>query len=121
MFFEKYVEETIVQPTFVYGHPTSISPLAKRIRKILRFAGSLRIGSFVTWEYANAFSELNDPIDQRERFEKQLELRELGDDEANEVDTDYVEALNMVFSNWWCRTLGIDRLQCVIDRSKNNS
>ena len=108
MFFEKYVEETIVQPTFVYGHPTSISPLAKKNKKDPRFADRYEL--FICGhEYANAFSELNDPIDQRERFEKQLELRELGDDEANEVDTDYVEALEYGLPPTGGVGLGIDR------------
>ena len=108
LFFEKYVEETIVQPTFVYGHPTSISPLAKKNKKDPRFADRYEL--FICGhEYANAFSELNDPIDQRERFEKQLELRELGDDEANEVDTDYVEALEYGLPPTGGVGLGIDR------------
>ena len=108
LFFEKYVEETIIQPTFVYGHPTSISPLAKKNTKDPRFADRYEL--FICGhEYANAFSELNDPIDQRERFEKQLELRELGDDEANEVDTDYVEALEYGLPPTGGVGLGIDR------------
>ena len=108
LFFEKYVEETIVQPTFVYGHPTSISPLAKKNAEDPRFADRYEL--FVCGhEYANAFSELNDPIDQRQRFEKQLELRELGDDEANEVDTDYVEALEYGMPPAGGVGLGIDR------------
>lgn len=107
-FFEKYVEETIVQPTFVYGHPTSISPLAKKNAEDPRFADRYEL--FICGhEYANAFSELNDPIDQRQRFEKQLELRELGDDEANEVDTDYVEALEYGMPPTGGVGLGIDR------------
>ena len=108
LFFEKYVEETIVQPTFVYGHPTSISPLAKKNAEDPRFADRYEL--FICGhEYANAFSELNDPIDQRQRFEKQLELRELGDDEANEVDTDYVEALEYGMPPTGGVGLGIDR------------
>ncbi|MGM9947096.1 lysine--tRNA ligase [Floccifex sp.] len=108
LFFEKYVEETIVQPTFVYGHPTSISPLAKKNKQDPRFADRYEL--FICGhEYANAFSELNDPIDQRERFEKQLELRNLGDDEANEVDVDYVEALEYGMPPTGGVGLGIDR------------
>ena len=108
LFFEKYVEETIAQPTFVYGHPTSISPLAKKNAEDPRFADRYEL--FICGhEYANAFSELNDPIDQRQRFEKQLELRELGDDEANEVDTDYVEALEYGMPPTGGVGLGIDR------------
>lgn len=109
LFFEKYCEENIIQPTFVYGHPTSISPLAKKNPKDPRFADRYEL--FICGhEYANAFTELNDPIDQRERFEKQLELRELGDDEANEVDTDYVEALEYGMPPTGGVGLGIDRL-----------
>ena len=108
LFFEKYVEEKIIQPTFVYGHPTSISPLAKKNKQDPRFADRYEL--FICGhEYANAFSELNDPIDQRERFEKQLELRNLGDDEANEVDVDYVEALEYGMPPTGGVGLGIDR------------
>ena len=108
LFFEKYVEEKIIQPTFVYGHPTSISPLAKKNKQDSRFADRYEL--FICGhEYANAFSELNDPIDQRERFEKQLELRNLGDDEANEVDVDYVEALEYGMPPTGGVGLGIDR------------
>ena len=75
---------------------TSISPLAKKNAQDPRFADRYEL--FIDGhEYANAFSELNDPIDQRERFENQLKLRDLGDDEANEMDTDYVEALEYGF------------------------
>ena len=108
LFFEKYVEEKIIQPTFVYGHPTSISPLAKKNKQDPRFADRYEL--FICGhEYDNAFSELNDPIDQRERFEKQLELRNLGDDEANEVDVDYVEALEYGMPPTGGVGLGIDR------------
>ncbi len=108
LFFEKYVEETIEQPTFVYEYPIEISPLAKKNTEDPRFTDRYEL--FICGhEYANAFSELNDPIDQRERFEKQLELRELGDDEANEVDTDYVEALEYGMPPTGGVGLGIDR------------
>ena len=95
LFFEKYVEETLIQPTIVYGHPLDISPLAKK-SKDERFTERFEL--FINKkEYANAFSELNDPIDQRERFEKQLAEKELGNDEANEMDEDFVEALEYYY------------------------
>ena len=91
-FFEKYVEETIVDPTFVYGHPVEISPLARKNPEDPRF--TQRFELFICGnEYANAFNELNDPDDQYERFANQLKEKELGNDEANEMDLDYVEAL----------------------------
>ncbi|WP_297567994.1 lysine--tRNA ligase [uncultured Faecalibaculum sp.] len=109
LFFEKYVEETIEQPTFVYEYPVEISPLAKKNRQDPRFTDRYEL--FIAGhEYANAFSELNDPIDQRQRFEKQLELRDLGDDEANEMDVDYVEALEYGMPPCGGVGLGIDRL-----------
>lgn len=108
LFFDKYVEETIVQPTFVYEYPIEISPLAKKNSEDPRFTDRYEL--FICGhEYANAFSELNDPIDQRERFEKQLELRDLGDEEANEMDVDYVEALEYGMPPTGGVGLGIDR------------
>lgn len=108
LFFDKYVEETIVQPTFVYEYPIEISPLAKKNAEDPRFTDRYEL--FICGhEYANAFSELNDPIDQRERFEKQLELRDLGDEEANEMDVDYVEALEYGMPPTGGVGLGIDR------------
>ncbi len=108
LFFDKYVEENIVQPTFVYEYPIEISPLAKKSKTDPRFTDRYEL-FICRHEYANAFSELNDPIDQRERFEKQLELRELGDEEANEMDVDYVEALEYGMPPTGGVGLGIDR------------
>ena len=92
LFFEKYVEETLIQPTFLYGHPVEISPLTKRNPEDPRFVDrfELFIGGK---EFANAYTELNDPIDQLERFEDQLKERELGNDEANDFDMDFIAAL----------------------------
>ncbi len=107
-FFEKYCEETLIEPTFVYGHPIEISPLAtksKDPRWTERF--ELFIGGD---EFANAFTELNDPIDQYERFESQMKERELGNDEANEMDLDYVEALEYGMPPAGGLGIGIDRL-----------
>lgn len=109
LFFDKYVEESIVQPTFVYEYPVEISPLAKKNAEDPRYTDRYEL-FIMGHEYANAFSELNDPIDQYERFEKQLELRDLGDDEANEMDTDYVEALEYGMPPTGGVGLGIDRL-----------
>lgn len=108
LFFEKYVEETLEQPTFVYHYPIEISPLAKKNDADPRFTDRYEL--FIKGhEYANAFSELNDPIDQKERFESQLALRELGDDEANDMDIDYVEALEYGMPPTGGVGLGIDR------------
>ena len=108
-FFEKYVEETIVEPTFVYGHPIEISPLAKKNLEDPRF--TQRFELFICGnEYANTFTELNDPIDQYERFADQLKEKELGNDEANEMDLDYVEALEYGLPPTGGMGMGIDRL-----------
>ena len=109
LFFEKYVEETIVQPTFVYGHPLEISPLAKKNAKDPRFTDRFEL--FINGkEYGNAFTELNDPVDQRERFVAQLKEKELGNDEANEMDVDFVEALEYGMPPTGGIGIGIDRL-----------
>lgn len=108
LFFEKYVEEKLIQPTFVYGHPIEISPLAKKNKADERFTERFEL--FINKkEYANAFSELNDPIDQKERFENQLKEKALGNDEANEMDTDYIEALEYGLPPTGGLGIGIDR------------
>ncbi len=109
LFFEKYVEGTIIQPTFVYGHPIEISPLAKKNAQDPRFTDRFEL--FINnREYANAFTELNDPIDQRERFLAQLKEKELGNDEASEMDIDFVEALEYGMPPTGGIGIGIDRL-----------
>lgn len=116
LFFEKYVEETLIQPTYVYGHPVEISPLAKKSQRDPRYTDRYEL--FIDGhEYANAFSELNDPIDQRERFENQLKLRDLGDDEANEMDVDYVEALEYGLPPTGGVGMGIDRFVMLLTDS----
>ncbi|MED3823030.1 lysine--tRNA ligase, partial [Priestia flexa] len=91
-FFEQKVEDKLIQPTFIYGHPVEISPLAKKNDKDPRFTDRFEL-FIVAREHANAFTELNDPIDQKERFEAQLKEREQGNDEAHMMDDDYIEAL----------------------------
>lgn len=116
-FFEKYVEETIVEPTFVIGHPIEISPLAKKDPKDPRF--TQRFELFICGaEYANAFTELNDPIDQYERFEAQVREKNLGNDEANEMDLDFVEALEYGMPPAGGMGMGIDRLVMLLTNSE---
>ena len=91
-FFEQKVEDKLIQPTFIYGHPVEISPLAKKNDEDPRFTDRFEL-FIVAREHANAFTELNDPIDQKERFEAQLKEREQGNDEAHMMDDDYIEAL----------------------------
>ena len=109
LFFEKYVEETLIQPTFLYGHPVEISPLTKRNPSDPRFVDrfELFIGGK---EFSNAYTELNDPIDQLERFEAQLKEKELGNDEANDIDMDFIEALEYGMPPAGGIGYGIDRM-----------
>jgi lysyl-tRNA synthetase class 2 len=107
--FEEFCEQHLIQPTFIIGHPVEISPLAKRNpedpRKTNRFEAFIN-----TWEIANAFSELNDPIDQKERFMEQVKQKEAGDAEAHPMDTDFINAIEVGLPPTGGLGIGIDRM-----------
>lgn len=109
LFFEHYVENHLQQPTFVYGFPIEVSPLAKKNRDNPKLTERFEL-YICTKEIANAFSELNDPIDQYERFENQLKEKALGNNEANEMDEEYIDALEYGLAPTGGVGIGIDRL-----------
>ena len=118
LFFEKYVEKTLIQPTFLYGHPVEISPLTKKNKLDPRFVDRFEL--FIAGkEFANAYTELNDPIDQLERFEEQLKEKNLGNDEANDIDYDFIEALEYGMPPAGGIGYGIDRLIMLFTESES--